>query len=1071
MKKGKKHPRTILMSLSILVIAVTIGLVLLVFAPFVQWQLRSYNELNLWVIDKTVPFPDYRKHTSLFWILKNEKISKPGGRHLYSEKSDYFGFYPYGTDEWRGIPLPSEGLRPDLIYIADTYGVYEDDFMQKKLYGDLSPKIYGGLTSEEVQTIRKNLGAGNTIVAEFNTAASPTNLRDRLTLGRILGLEWKGWIGRFFSDLSKGEEVPPWVIANYEERNGKEWAFYGRGFVLISDDDQIEILTEKEDIGLNGFRFSYREPWASTLKSGKELPFRSWFEWTVPDPEIETIADYSFDLTEAGRAKLDALGLQSTFPAILRNKNMQFTGWYFAGDFLDLKASGLPYGMAGLAWLKKLLSDDSLDSNENFYWRAYVPLIRSILKSAATAKKAREAIPGEKGETRISVRAFGSGFQMRDKDGIWKDFFVRGVNMGFAEPGKYFTEFPQNINTYLRWLDTIADMGANTVRIYTLPPPEFYKALQVHNTEKPDKTLYLLQEIWPEENPAHGDYLAKEYRESYLGEIDYGIDAIYGRANIPERRGRAWGIYTADVSKWLLGWLVGRELESEEVLETDARNKGASYTGRFVSAGENATPTEVWLAESLDEVASIESARYSQLHPVALVSWPTLDPKDHDSEWDPVTEKKNKGNDRAVVAIDHFEITPAMKAGLFGAYHIYPNYPDFINNELAYDSYRDEDGLLRYGGYLKEFMESHRRFPALVAEFGLANGAGIAHLAPDGLHHGGIDETSAGEGILRMLAAIEKEGYAGGVVFEWMDEWVKKTWTTETLMIPYDRHVLWHNVVDPEQNYGLMANEALPPESPGAVVKGSGPIDSMELSADASYLHITLRLSRATDFSAQEILIGLDTLDRGKGQMLWPLGGLETDSGLEFLVRIVAADKADLLVIPSYNAAMSRFETTETRDGKFERMSLLVNGKSVTKDGRVIAEKVFDASALRKGAFDEAGNLWNIEGNTVRLRLPWTLINVTDPSSLRVLQDSRTGYLGVERDNLMTTQTDGFIIDTIVWDKKLGTIAGRTAMDRAAPFLWKGWEIAPPYKERLKKSYFMIQEAWKKSSTTGSGIK
>ena len=79
--------------------------------------------------------------------------------------------------------------------------------------------------------------------------------------------------------------------------------------------------------------------------------------------------------------------------------------------------------------------------------------------------------------------------------------------------------------------------------------------------------------------------------------------------------------------------------------------------------------------------------------------------------------------------------------------------------------------------------------------------------------------------------------------------------------------------------------------------------------------------------------------------------------------------------------------------------------------------------------------------------------------------------MGVERDNLMTTQTDGFIIDTIVWDKKLGTIAGRTAMDRAAPFLWKGWEIAPPYKERLKESYFMIQEAWKKSSTTGSGIK
>ncbi|MDP2790819.1 MAG: hypothetical protein Q8O15_03570 [Rectinemataceae bacterium] len=1069
MKKAKILPRSILLALSLLGLAVTISLALLVFAPFLQWQLRPFNELNLWVIDKTVPFPDYRKHTSLFWILKNEKISKPGGRQLYSEKSDYFGFYPYGKNDWRGIPLPQGGLRPDLIYIADTYGVYEDDFMQKKLYGELSPKIYGGLTSEEVQTIRKNLGAGNTFIAEFNTAASPTNIKDRQILGRVLGLEWKGWIGRFFSDLSKDGEVPPWVIKNYEALNKKEWNFFGRGFVLISDNDQLEVLTEMNDVGIKGLRFSFREPWGSVLKSRENLPFRSWFEWTVPDPEIEITADYSFDLTEAGAAKLSALGLEPSFPAILRNRNTQFTGWYFAGDFLDLKASGLPHGIAGLSWLKKLLSDDSLDSNENFYWKAYVPLMRSILKDASIAKIAREAIPSEKGETRVKVRAFGSGFQMRDKDGIWKDFFVRGVNMGFAEPGKYFTEFPQNINSYLRWLDAIAEMGANTVRIYTLPPPEFYKALQVHNTGKPDKPLYLLQELWPEEYPPHGDYLAKEYREGFLKEIDYGIDAVYGRANVPERRGRAWGIYTTDVSKWLLGWLVGRELESEEVMETDARNKGASYTGRFVSAGKEATPTEVWLAESLDEVASIESARYSQLHPVALVSWPTLDPKEHDSEWDPVTEKKNKGNDRAVVTIDHFEITPSMTAGLFGAYHIYPNYPDFINNEVAYGAYKDKDGLLRYGGYLKEFMESHRRFPALVAEFGIANGAGIAHFAPDGLHHGGLDEKAAGEGILRMLAAIKKEGYAGGVVFEWMDEWVKKTWTTETLMIPYDRHVLWHNVVDPEQNYGLMANEALPPESPGVVVQGSGAIDSMELSADASYLHILLRLSGTPDFSSQEILVGLDTLDRDKGQMFWPVGGLATDAGLEFLVRIEAADKADLLVIPSYNAAMSRFATVEARDGKFERISLLVNGKVQTKDGRVIAEKRFDASALRKGAFDETGNLWHIEGNTIRLRLPWTLINVTDPSSLRVLQETRTGYLGVERDNLTTMQTDGFIADVIVWNKKVGTLAGRTTMDRAVPFIWKGWETAPPYRERLKKSYYMLRDAWRKPE--GAAVK
>lgn len=310
------------------------------------------------------------------------------------------------------------------------------------------------------------------------------------------------------------------------------------------------------------------------------------------------------------------------------------------------------------------------------------------------------------------------------------------------------------------------------------------------------------------------------------------------------------------------------------------------------------------------------------------------------------------------------------------------------------------------------------------------------------------------------MAVIEREGYAGGIVFEWMDEWVKKTWTTETLMIPYDRHVLWHNVVDPEQNYGLMANDVLPPETPGVLVGGTGAVESMELSADASYLTVSIKLGRTPDFAAEEILIGLDTLGRDLGQMRWPVGNMKTDSGLEFVVRIGAEDKADLLVIPSYNAAMSHFATVKLWDGNFERMSLLVNGAVKTKDGRTIQEKRFDASALRRGAFDEAGNLWRVEEGRITVRLPWTLINVTDPSSCKVLQDTRTGYPGSERDALKTAVTDGFLVDAIVWNRQKGSVAGATKMDRAAPFKWEGWEIAPPYRERLKKSYYILKEAW-----------
>jgi len=1068
---NREMSRSRLVLLFVILAIVTVALIFVLVAPFVLWSAMPYKNLNVWVVDKTVPYPDFREHTGLFWIMKNEKIAKPGTKKLYDERSDYFGFYPYSKDVWRKLALPRTGPRPDIIYLADTYGVYKDDFMQKSLIGSISPIIYGGLSADDNEAISRNLGGGNTLIAEFNTAASPTNTEDRKTLGRLLGVQWAGWIGKYFVDLSRDKEIPSWIVSNYERQSGKKWEFFGRGFILISDDDRIEVLSGEDYVGNEAFTLHFRQPWAEATGCDKPVPYHYWFEWIRPDPGVSVVADYTFNLSARGAKKLADLGLPGQFPAVMCCQNTQYTGWYFAGDFADLKLPATTYRAKWMPWLKKTLVDNSVDDNNYFYWNAYVPLMQRIfsdsLKSKATAATAQT-----KTEPEIGVRAFGKGFQMRDKDGLWKDFFVRGVNMGLARPGKFFTEFPERVDDYLRWLDEIADMHANTVRVYTLPPPEFYRALAVHNTQKPDKMLYLLQEIWPEENPPNGDYLAEKYRREYLQEIDYGVDAVYGRANIPERKGRAWGVYTSDVSPWLLGWLVGRELESGEVMETDSRNKGAAYAGAYVSAGPEATPTEVWLAESLDEVASIEAKRYGKLHPVAVVSWPTLDPKSHDSEWDPVTGKKTRWNDRASIDIGHLDISDTMAAGLFGAYHIYPNYPDFMNNEAPYALYRDGHGVLRYGGYLKEFIAGHRRYPALVAEFGLANGAGVAHFSPDGLNHGGIGEAEAGAGILRMLGAIEREGYAGGLVFEWMDEWAKKTWTTESYMIPYDRHVLWHNVADPEQNYGLLASETVKPSIPDMVFGGTGLVRQASLSADASYLYIDMELRRPLDPGHEELLVGLDTLDRQLGQMLWPVGKLPAASGLEYVVRISGSDKAhkgskaELLVIPSYNISSARYATTAMHSGVFERITPLVNAAVTTRDGRKISALRADASTLREGDFDEAGNLWNMRGNKLALRIPWMLLNVTDPSSGMVLQDPRRNIPVPGRDELKTVKTDGFVVYGIVWNDLLRQATGEIAAGPQTPYLWRGWDSPPVTKERLKKSYYSLQNAWAAQTDT-----
>lgn len=1066
MKDGKTAPRrgldaTMLAFASMAVLVVT-GLSFATFVlPFAIWRLMPSKPMNVWVVDKTVPRKDYKEHWGLFWLMQNLKITKAGSRVLYKENSDYFGFYPRDKKQWEASPIPISGAKPDMIYITDTYGVYADDFMQKKLSNDFSPKIYGGLSADDLWAIRRALGDDNTFIAEFNVAASPTNIQNRNALGKLLGVNWKGWIGQYYVDLSDRDAVPRWLIENFEIQKKTTWAYSGKGYVLLAEDDTVEVFLEGRDVTTDGLKINFREPYASSLKLKKPVSYRYYFEFITPDPALEVVADYDLNLTDEGLRHMAELGLSGVFPAIVKYPTPQYQGWYFCGDFGDLTPIPTPYGFWGMSWLKAMLADDTVDDNSYFYWKAYVPLMTSIFKDTRARRLAKAtAAPPAKPE--LTVQIYGSGFKLKNGDGVWEDFFVRGVNMGLAEPGKYFTDFPEDVNAYRRWFDSIADMNANTVRSYTLPPPEFYRALDAHNRENPGKILYLLQEIWPEEHPKNGDYLAEEYRQSYQREIDYGVDAIYGRANIPERKGRAWGVYTTDVSKWLIGWLVGRELESEEVMSTDAKNKGAKYSGRYVSATAEATPTEVWLAESLDTVASIEVDRYGALHPVSLVSWPTLDPKEHDSEWDPETGKKNKGNDRASVTLEHLDKTPANDAGLFGSYHIYPNYPDFINNELAYGSYTDEEGLLRYGGYLREFMSTHRKHPALVAEYGMANGTLTAHFAPDGLDHGGVDETKAGRSILRMERAIHRENYAGGVVFEWMDEWVKKTWTTEYLMIPYERHVFWHNVADPEQNYGLMANDPVPPKVPAATIKGSGIVSSVAMAMDAAWFHLTVKLSRPLAQGGEKLYIGLDTFDRNLGQTMWPVGGLPARTGMEFAIEVSGTSGAQLLVIPSYNVGNAKYASVKGADGVFSRIEPLVNGPVKTKDGRQIPGKRVDVSTLRKGEFDESRNVWKTDGTTYEFRIPWTYINVTDPSSLTVLQDTRTDFFNPGQDSLKTVTTEGFVVSAIVWSDERKIPVGAATGDPAIPYRWEGWEVPPPYVERLKKSYYILKEAWKK---------
>ncbi len=687
----------------------------------------------------------------------------------------------------------------------------------------------------------------------------------------------------------------------------------------------------------------------------------------------------------------------------------------------------------------------------------------------------------------------------------WTDLTVKGVNVGTSLPGRWYTEFPADIQLYRSWLNDIAAMNANTVRIYTLLDPSFYRALSEHNSDPDNETLWLIQEIWPHDEVPELNLYDQDYRDNYLEEIERVIDALHGSADIPSRPYRAYGNYSADVSPYVLGILIGRELEPDEVAATDKANPELDgYSGKFVrAAAGQASPTEVWLAEMSDHTLQYSQSIYSHQYPVGFVSWPTLDPLTHFTEWE---EDGTPGyNDREEVNPNVFSAGPENEAGFFGAYHIYPNYPDFMNNEPAFAEHEDDQGVFRYKGYLNQFMAIHPPYPALVAEFGISTSLNTSHINPEGLNHGGLTEQDQGEMTVRMMRSILDEGYAGGIIFEWTDEWAKKTWNTEPFMIPWERQVFWQNAMCPEQNYGLVAvepevrseeelyqtwleasaTEAFNP--PDNRPESFGKIKAIEVGADEAFLYLTLTIdpgnssgSSGIPWDELGIAVGIDVGIRDAGSFAMPLHGLpDLPTGTEFLLHVSSPEQAELLVVPSYNRASFNFKPEPAPEANYERIEALVNRERITPDGRVFPALYSDESELKYGNFipshpdyDSTSHFFT-EGDSGRIifRLPWMLLNVSDPSAGSIIIDAGDYSELPARDELAYGNTKGLFLYSATYSK--AALNGEQAVDimsakpeaidfeprrgnsfneETEPYLWNGWE-EPRYRFRLKESF------------------
>ncbi len=363
-----------------------LGIVVVV--PWAIWEARPERRLDIVVLDKTVPFEDRVEHRSLFWLLDHLKIARPGGG-AYDRDTDYLGAFPGrvpGAPPARTVDLtPERASRADLVYLADTYGVYRDDLLSasaRKAALERSPKIYGGLAPEEAASARAAMDAGKTLVAEFNTLGSPTGGEARAVLEETLGVRWTRWIGRFFLDLSDRNEVPEWMRLGYAREWGRPWDFRGPGYVLVQDDAHCEVLrvgVESPRIGLVLEREEPVDPLLREAASGTAYPY--WFDVVTAEPGTRVLASFRWRLEPEGLARLKARGLPETFPAVVRRDAPGGgTAYYFAGDFADNPMPDGRVPFAGYTTFRRWLERGKLaPSGLAFYWRFYVPMMERLV--------------------------------------------------------------------------------------------------------------------------------------------------------------------------------------------------------------------------------------------------------------------------------------------------------------------------------------------------------------------------------------------------------------------------------------------------------------------------------------------------------------------------------------------------------------------------------------------------------------------------------------------------------------------------------------------------------------------
>ena len=547
--------------------------------------------------------------------------------------------------------------------------------------------------------------------------------------------------------------------------------------------------------------------------------------------------------------------------------------------------------------------------------------------------------------------------------------FLPGINLGSTTPGRQPGEIDQlDAATYRTWFGQMGKLGIRVVRVYAVHPPAFYDELVRYNRANAKAPLYLVQGVYlPDES------YTEQGRTLYTDSVDRAFTrelretsaAVHGDLTRPERRGHSGGTWRSDVSPWLVSWILGVEWDPEGVTRTDRVESRAAYEpGKYFAATADASATERWIARHLDVLATAEAERGTSV-PVAFANWPTTDPLEHPTE--PLASED-------LASVDALNVLPtkAWPGGTFASFHAYPYYPDFQRFETGLDDVTWEGEPDRYAGYLASLQEHFAgTMPLVVSEFGVPSSLGSAHDGTRGRDQGSHSEQDAMAMDASMLRMMEDRGIAGGFVFSWQDEWFKRTWNTMEHQDP-ERRQLWHDPLTNEQWFGLLATDSEQvPDAAVELVPEGGTTEYVYVWADYSYVYVEIT---GREGPPSRLRLDADVVP----------GPDEADYRL---LLDTATDKAQVQVRRALDPVRLDVPGPTYRPDQSEAWHDVVLITNRAQGGR--PAEYDPVGRLVEGSWDPEDDdydsmaTWNVDAkrDTVRVRLPWSMLGIADPSA------------------------------------------------------------------------------------------